>query len=261
MGLSLCECVCVCVSLCVCDKTLSHTHICDHHFGCTGFFFWQGCIRVPWLTHMWDMTHLYVRHDSLICETCVTHMWDMTHSYVRHDSLICETWLTYRWDMTHSYVRYDSLICETWLTHMWDMTHSYVWNDSLSHTLFCSLVQGWVCVPWLTHVWDMFHTWVSLETHTHPWTREQNKVWEREWCQTNEGVMSHICVCRVSYMSESCLTYEWVMSHICVSHDSLICVTWLTHMFDITLSHTLCVVILSRDGYGVALQLVGSFKL
>ena len=31
----------------------------------------------------------------------------MTHSYVRHDSLICETWLIDMWDMTHSSVCQD----------------------------------------------------------------------------------------------------------------------------------------------------------
>jgi len=52
-------------------------------------------------------------------------------------------------------------------------------------------------------------------------------------------------------MNESCLTYEWVMSHVwmrhvshmnidtlywhvIVWHDSLICVTWLIHMWDMT---------------------------
>jgi len=53
--------------------------------------------------------------------------WDMTHLYVRHDSFICETWLIYMWDMTHLYMRHDSFICEIWLIHMqptFKQTHS-----------------------------------------------------------------------------------------------------------------------------------------
>ena len=82
-----------------------------------------------WLIDMRNTTHLYVRHDSLVCKTCLIHMCVVTHSYVWHDSFICETCLIHMWDVTHSYVRHDSFICVTWLIHMWDMTHSYARHD------------------------------------------------------------------------------------------------------------------------------------
>ena len=89
-------------------------------------------VCVPWLIHMCDMTHSYVRHDSFMC--------DMTHSHVRHDSFICATWLIHMCDMTYLCLWHDSFICVTWLIHMCDMTHSYVWHDSF------------MCVTWLIHL-------------------------------------------------------------------------------------------------------------
>jgi len=62
---------------------------------CIKFAWVHGLICETWLIHMWDMTHLCVRHDSIICEGgifyCVRwlkRMWDMTHLYVRRDSFM-----------------------------------------------------------------------------------------------------------------------------------------------------------------------------
>ena len=44
-------------------------------------------------------------------------------------------------------------------------------------------------------------------------------------CHTDECVMSHACISRVTHMSESCHTYEWDMSHIWIRaarHSSII---------------------------------------
>jgi len=89
-------------------------------------------ICVPWLSHMWDMTHSFVWHDSIVCVTWLIHMCDMTHSYVWHDFIqMC--------DMT-------SFICVTLLIHMCDMTHSNVWHDPF------------LCVTWLIHTCDRIHS-------------------------------------------------------------------------------------------------------
>ena len=37
-------------------------------------------LGAPWLTHMCDMTHSYMWHDSFTCVTWLIHMCDMTHS-------------------------------------------------------------------------------------------------------------------------------------------------------------------------------------
>jgi len=124
-----------------CHACVLHIHVWHDAFIC-----------VTWLIHMCDVTHSYVRHDSLIY---ITHTCDKTHSYEWHDSFIRETWLihTWRdsficatwltntwlihtWDMTHSYMaRHDSFIRETRLIHIWrDMTHSYVRHDSRDMT-------------------------------------------------------------------------------------------------------------------------------
>ena len=51
-------------------------------------------------------SHSYATsHDLFICNiTRRIHMCDMTHWYVRHDSLICATWFLHTCDMTHLYV-------------------------------------------------------------------------------------------------------------------------------------------------------------
>jgi len=95
---------------------------------------------IVWLIDMCDMTHWYVRHDSLICATWLIDMCDMTHWYVRHDSL------------------YDSLICATWLAHVctqWliDMTHEIHMLIFLIH--MCLLI--WLTV-WLIHICRMTHS-------------------------------------------------------------------------------------------------------
>jgi len=114
--------------------------------------------QVTWLTHMCDMTHLYVWHDILRCER--THLYETWLIWPRqqHELLSPVTWLTYMCDMTHSHVWHDSLTFVTdsltyvtWLTHICDMTHSHVWHDSLT------------CVIWLTHTCDMSHSYGAIE--------------------------------------------------------------------------------------------------
>jgi len=115
---------------------------------------WRGSfIRVTWLIHACDMTHLHVWHDPFISVTWFSRMCDMTHSCGRHDSFMRVTWLIHMCDITHSYVWHDSFICVTWLIHMCDMTHSYVWHDSF------------ICVISLIHAGDMTHSYVWYQQH------------------------------------------------------------------------------------------------
>jgi len=90
-----------------------------------------------WRNYTCDMTYSCVEHDFLVCVTWRIHIhmcvmmegkwlveqgcatWDMTHLYVGHDSFLCGT-----------YVWHDSLTCGTWLLSMCYMTYSFVCRNS-----------------------------------------------------------------------------------------------------------------------------------
>jgi len=124
----------------------------------------------PWRIHGCDMTHWYMRHDSLIR---LIHMRDVTQSHVTCDSFICDMWLIHMWYVTHSHsvpaqtraTASVTFMSETWLIHISDMTDSYARHDSL------------IYATWLIDVWDMTHsyarhdsliceTWLSTCTRT-----------------------------------------------------------------------------------------------
>ena len=119
------------------------------------------CTCMTWLSLLWDLAHLHLGHDSLICETwriykcdmahwyvykCARFIWilpsvrvirpvhtcDMIHSCVWGDSCMCVT--------SHPYVWHGSSICVTWLIHTCDLTHSCVRHDSC------------ICVTWHIHM-------------------------------------------------------------------------------------------------------------
>ena len=118
---------------------------------------WPAC--ATWLIYMCDMTHLYVRHDSFICATCLifymaSFMCDspigagILHVSVRHDSSTCVTWMLQRGDMAHSCVptlhsRWWAQESCSWFLHMkWliqkcNSIPVYVWHDSF------------ICATWL----------------------------------------------------------------------------------------------------------------
>ena len=142
-------------------------------------------------------------------------MCDM-HLYVWHDSFICVTWLIRMCDMTHSYVGHDSFICVTWLMLTRDTTPSNVWYDSF----VCVTWPTHMCVTWLTHMCDMTHgagdsTVVSVGllnlTHRH----------------------SHSYVTHVSQSCQPLTKRELYDEKL----EDATCVTWLTHMRDMTDSH------------------------
>ena len=133
--------------------THTHTHMLTYIYSHTdiprNFCVVWGCIYTCTHSHMWEMTHLCVGHDSFVCGTWLIHMWDMTLSYVGHDPFICGPWLTHVWDMTHSYVGHDSFVCVTWLIRMCDMTHVTHMNDAIQ---FCDYkvsieLTFWECLP------------------------------------------------------------------------------------------------------------------
>jgi len=206
------------------------THMCEH----------DSLIYVPWLTPL--------IHESLLCVTWVTHMRDMTHSYVLHDqlicvicrghdSLMCVTWLLHfqstvietftdswhftQWFVTHSYAWYDTLICVISFTQICEMTYSHVWHDAL------------ICVTWRIHMCDMSHS--------------HSVTYHRDLCQhfALHSMTRDSFICATWRTPLLCLTWLIHMSHTTHDYlalhslvrDSLIRVTGLTHVWDMTHSY------------------------
>ena len=107
--------ICVTRLLHTCDIT----HSCVRHESCTLCNIWTRTL-VCGITHLTpsyvrhdDMAHLYMRHDSFICETWLMH----TFSTSRHSHQHCAVWReccsSCMCDTTHTHVRHDSFICET----------------------------------------------------------------------------------------------------------------------------------------------------
>jgi len=106
----------------------------------------DASIYATWLVHIWYTSHsdlsVHVAaaqvewkqsistSRSQSCDPSIG-ICDVTHSYVRHDSLIRETWLIYIHDMTHLRVWHDSNIRVTWLIHTCAMNHSYVRHHTI----------------------------------------------------------------------------------------------------------------------------------
>ena len=128
-------------------------------------------MRVTWLIHMCDMTHLYMWHDSLICATWLIHVSDMTHSHVWHDTRhVC--------DMTYWYVWHDVLICVTWRTQVWHGEWMYLRHDSMinDRAHIHTHKDGWrdrSGVTWRIHMCDMTYSyaWHGACVYTQEWMR------------------------------------------------------------------------------------------
>ena len=193
---------------CVCGMT----HACVWHY---------SCVRVMWLIHMCDVTHIIDMTDYPLM--CRTHMESLVYAWC--DSCICVTWLMHMRDKTGVYVDvtwyplmclahmesqvigHDSYIYVTWLVHMCDVSHIYVWHDSCIYVTWLIHI-----VTWLIHICDMTHSYMWLESYI---------------CVT-----SLTCMHDVTHSPLMCSTYK--NSQVTLRPNLCMCVTWLMHLRDMT---------------------------
>jgi len=124
---------------------------------------------------------------------------------VRSDSFICATWLIHMGGMTHSYVWHDSFAWVTWLVRTWI---SRVVCGRSQARLRCVWRDSFACVTWIIHMCGILIRKCGM-THS--------RVWHYSF--------TRIC-CK--YCKRSQARFR------CVWHEAFMCVTWLTHMCDMT---------------------------
>ena len=124
--------------------------------------------------------------------------------------------------MSHIWVSHVTHMSESCHTYEWVMSH--IWMIHVTH-IECRMRVRLGCAYRMSHV-----THMHVSFHTYEW------------------VMSHLWVRHVTHMNESCHTYRMRdsgafymcdVNHSYVWHDSLIYVTWLIRMWDMT--HSVCV--------------------
>jgi len=223
--------------------------------------FFQHRQHYPLLTHMCDVTHSCVWHDSIISVTRLIHMCVSTsaalpspHSYVWRDSSICiyhyrqhYLLLTHMCVFTHSYVWHDSLICVTRLIHIGASPSAAL---PPPHSYVC--LHAFTCATWLTHMYDTTHSYVCINIGSPASSPLTCVTWLPHVCFIIGSTASHIltCVSWLVHMCDMTHSYVWHTTHsyrctttcstafssyVCL--DSFICMTWLTHTRDTRLIH------------------------
>jgi len=191
-------------------------------------------IRVTWVIHMCDMTHLYVWHTQsyirllkmpvapLMGATWRIHACDMTHSCLAHMPVALHLLLYV--DVTchashvqpehtsppHTpvalyllYVWHDAFIHVTCLVHSWDVTHSRLPRVPVALHLQVCVEVSCRAYEWVTlHINESRYIWMSHITYERvtlhiAWAYVPATYVSQIWM----GRVTHI---RVAHMNESC---------------------------------------------------------
>jgi len=132
------------------------------------------------------------------------------------------TWHICMCGVAYPYVWHDSFVCVTWLIHMYDITHSYVWHGFI-HLSYVTLKQkqrervaACCSVLQCVAVW-LVHVWM-----THSWFIPGADMQRARNLKQN----SFICVTWLSHMCDMTHSHAW--------QNSFICMTWIIHICVIT---------------------------
>ena len=212
--------ICVAWLIRTCDMTLS----CVTEFPPT----WKRsiCVCVTWLILTYTPDSRWLRNKRrLVCVTqLITHICDMTRLYVWHDSVVRVTWLVYEspssrqrrdvfcmettsngmFDTTYAHMWHDSVICWTWLTRSCDVTRLRVTefpptmgktsNGVLDTTDAHLWHASFICWTWLTRTCDVTRLRVTEFPPTmgktsngvldaHLWHDSLYLTWWFRWCE------------------------------------------------------------------------------
>jgi len=193
-----------------------------------------------WLIYIWDMTHLYVRHESFTHATriarqrnvCLIHhdsFTYMTHLCMGHDSFIRETWIIHNVTQIARHrniylIHHDSFIC---------MIHSYVGHDSFWVIYTCDTnhsAQKSLCgynttylYARLIYIWDMTHLNVGHESFTmwHKSFDTEMSAWIQRW------IIYYTRKWHDSFIRGTWLIRTRDTIYLCVWQDSITCGIWL----------------------------------
>jgi len=213
-----------------CTCSLSDTHLC-----------------VPWLIHMYAVTHAYVCRDSFICMTWLT-------SYVCHDSHTHTH--THALSHIHPSQRAEQCTCLS-KCHVYDsLTHTYAHflthilvkcqyslslSLSLTHTLsHARPSQSAERVTWHIHKCAMTHphTPTSHILSQRPWSKcRAVQMYQPLWHVDHTHIYSLVFTHHDSFIRVPWLIHMCTMTHLYVCHDSFICVPWLIHTCAMTHSY------------------------
>ena len=157
----------------------------------------SGGLNVPPVWFVWH--HAFI-HAMYVCVPCLSvgHATHATHA--THETRHAVGRATHTWT------------CVAWPTDMCDMSHWRVWHDSLT-------CVTWV---WLISVCCMSHSRVWYDSFTYETGGVMNSPWIYHLC--------FICVTSRSRTCGVCVSANDAR----VSLDSCTCVTWLSHLCDMT---------------------------
>jgi len=164
--------------------------------------------------------------DSFACIPWVIHTYDMTHLYVYHDSFTRVIWLIYIFLLSNHLAQ---SACDSDAVYICICTYIYI------HIFICIRIHIYIYI--YIYIYVYIYTYICIYIYMlygsdcatpHKYAL-QDSFKHVTW-------LIHTCTMTLLPTNSvlQCVMYEWVTPHICVSH---ICVTWLVHTCGVTHSY------------------------